>query len=123
MRDAFIDSNQPLMGESVAFDHLGEPLLWVSFGRFEHPDDASRVLYGVDLAYSLAYSHQDCRSLWAYTDTREAAACLYQSIARSPCIAKFLGWDESDVPVAPLRQAGSYRPGSGTSPTLRAVPS
>jgi hypothetical protein len=123
VRDAFIASNQPLIAESVAFDHLGEPLLWASLGRFEHPDDASCVLYGVDLAYSLTYSHQDCRSLWAYTGTREAAAGLYQSIVRAPGIAKFLGWDESDVPTAPLRKAGSYRPGSGTSPALRAVPS
>ncbi|MFF8882823.1 hypothetical protein [Streptomyces flaveolus] len=125
VRDAFIGSDQPLMAQSVALDHLGEPLLWVSLGPFEHPDDLTRVFYGVDLSYSLTYSHQDCRSLWAYTSTHEAAVDLYESIARSPGIANFLGWDESDVPTAPLRQAGSYGPGDGTSPMagLKIVPS
>jgi hypothetical protein len=121
VRDAFIGSSQPLLAESVAFDHLGASMFWAQLALFEHPDDTSRLFYGIDLSYNIMYSHEGSRSFWAYGDNRATAAELYESLVRSPAIANFLGWDESDVPGAPLRLAGRYttRDSSGSGPALR----
>ncbi|MFI1209975.1 hypothetical protein ACH4UV_20440 [Streptomyces sp. NPDC020802] len=123
VRDAFIASSQPLLAESVSFDHLGGSMFWAHLGLFEHPDDTSRVFYGIDMSYNIMYSHEGCRSFWAYSDNRATAADVYESIVRSPAIANFLGWDESDVPGAPLRLAGRYttRDSSVSGPALRVV--
>ncbi|KOU59795.1 hypothetical protein ADK57_32215 [Streptomyces sp. MMG1533] len=123
VRDAFNQSSQPLLAESVVFDHLGRPMFWDQLAPFEHPDDADRLCYGIDMTYSVMYSHQDAQSFWAYSDTRVPAVELYESLVRSPGIAKFPGWDESDLPGAPLRQAGRYTPrgGSDSGPALKMV--
>ncbi|MFF4308448.1 hypothetical protein [Streptomyces sp. NPDC001601] len=98
-------------------------MLWAGLAPFEHPDDANRLYYGIDMSYTTMYSHEGARSFWAYSDDRATAVELYESLVRSPAIAQFLGWDESDVPGAPLRPAGRYtaRERYVSGPALRIV--
>jgi hypothetical protein len=68
VRDAFLESGH-LLSESVVFDHLGQPMFWARLTLFEHPDDTDRLHHGIDMTYSISYSHQDARSFWASSDT------------------------------------------------------
>lgn len=124
LRRAYIECERPLLAESVVHDHVGEPMFWLQLGPFEHPDDSNRLLYGIDMSYNTVYSHQDQRTVWAFSTARATATDLYESLARFPGLVQFLGWDESNVSDAPLRRPGRHTPpGNSSAPTppLRVV--
>ncbi|MFD9221740.1 hypothetical protein ACFWDI_17430 [Streptomyces sp. NPDC060064] len=55
-KDAFITSDNPVLGESVSIGPIGELILWAQSKSFEHPDEKDQLYCGVNLSYGTAWT-------------------------------------------------------------------